>query len=154
MTKPIQDQTSSSCSVCNASIMSNGVVQFANGTRAQLYARVCKFTQNQACINRNQVNRRTIMVTDGFVNGQGDQDPAVEWKLLRTWWQGRKIAASCAIAISLYHLKLQAFEVAGRLFIAGNIFPVRSHAICSYAHLITSGTVIFQVNLDSYQLLP
>ncbi len=87
MTKPIHDETSSSCSVCGAHVMSNGLVQFANGnkgTRAQLYARVCKFTQNQECINRNQVNRRKIMVTDGFVNGQGDQDPAVEWKLLRT----------------------------------------------------------------------
>lgn len=67
--------------------MSNGVVQFANdnsGTRAQLYARVCKFTQNQACINRNHVAPGKMMLVDGFANGQENQDPAVEWKLFHT----------------------------------------------------------------------
>lgn len=87
MTKPLHDEQSSTCSVCDVHIMSNNVVQFANGnngTRAQLYARVCKFTQNQACINRSQVDRSKIMLADGFVNGQGNQDRAVEWKLLQT----------------------------------------------------------------------
>ncbi len=51
------------------------------GTRAQLYAHVCKFTQNQTCINRNQVDRKKVMVTDGFANGQRNQELAVEWKL-------------------------------------------------------------------------
>ncbi len=87
MTKLIHAEKASRCSVCSAHIMSNGVVKFANGnngTRAQLYARVCKFAQNQACINRNQVNPSQIMLTDGFGNGQESQDSVIDWKLLQT----------------------------------------------------------------------
>ena len=75
------------CSVCGVHIMSDGRVQFSNGnmgTRAQLYARVCKFTQNSACINQDKQAIGEVMQADGFPSTQESLSSKVYWQLFRT----------------------------------------------------------------------
>lgn len=56
------------CPICRVSIV-NGQVQFATGnqgTRAQLYARVCRYARIPGCINQNRVLIGEVMRIDGF----------------------------------------------------------------------------------------
>ncbi|MEM9487336.1 MAG: hypothetical protein AAGA83_27025, partial [Cyanobacteria bacterium P01_F01_bin.116] len=69
MTISTHQNQSAGCPICDVHITDNGKVQFANGnvgTRAQLYARVCKFARNQACINRDKTSIGAVMEVDGF----------------------------------------------------------------------------------------
>lgn len=58
------------CQVCTVCI-ENNVVLFSHGkpgTRARLHARVCQYTTNEKCINRNEDLIGVITAEDGYLD--------------------------------------------------------------------------------------
>ena len=93
MTDFTESETSQSCSVCGIRIMSDGNVMFSSGsvgTRAQLYARVCRYAQAQGCINQDKMRIGIITQEDGVPSEQNTQNSfmatnfRVNWKLFQT----------------------------------------------------------------------
>jgi hypothetical protein len=61
------------CPVCKVSITADNQVQFSMGqpgTRARLYARVCQFTQDPACINQDPELIGELTQNDHYEPGQ------------------------------------------------------------------------------------
>lgn len=61
------------CPVCNVSITSDGQVNFSSGapgTRSRLYARVCQYTDNKACINQDAELVGEVSPSDRFEEGK------------------------------------------------------------------------------------
>ncbi|MGB7414062.1 MAG: hypothetical protein WA902_07625 [Thermosynechococcaceae cyanobacterium] len=59
----------STCPICGVSVTVDGRVNFTvgqPGTRAKLYARVCKFNQKPGCINQQSELIGEIAPEDGF----------------------------------------------------------------------------------------
>lgn len=72
MNSPTNAANAQTCPVCGVSITGDEV-QFstgAPGTRARLYARVCQYTSNADCINRDPDSIGTVLKEDGFDPGQ------------------------------------------------------------------------------------
>ncbi|MEO0540084.1 MAG: hypothetical protein AAFZ80_04365 [Cyanobacteria bacterium P01_A01_bin.105] len=64
--------TPQTCPVCGVTIIGDEV-QFSNGTpgtRARLYARVCKYANKPDCINKNADAIGTVLKEDGFDPGK------------------------------------------------------------------------------------
>lgn len=61
------------CPVCSVSITVDNQVRFSSGqpgTRARLYARVCQYTQNPACINQDPDLIGELTKSDRYEPGQ------------------------------------------------------------------------------------
>lgn len=61
------------CPVCNVSITSAGQVNFSSGapgTLSRLYARVCQYTDNKACINQDAELVGKVSPSDRFEDGK------------------------------------------------------------------------------------
>jgi len=61
------------CQICGVSITPQGQVNFSNGTpgtRARLYARVCKYTQKPECINQESELIGELTAKDGYESGK------------------------------------------------------------------------------------
>lgn len=93
MTDFTESEILQSCLVCGVRIMNDGNVMFSSGnvgTRAQLYARVCRYAQAKGCINQDKVRIGSIMQEDGFPSEQNTQNSfmatnfKVNWKLFQT----------------------------------------------------------------------
>lgn len=68
MILPIHQDIVQHCPVCRVGIV-QGQVQFSagsKGTRARLYARVCRYVSSQSCINQNKGLIGKVMRVDGF----------------------------------------------------------------------------------------
>ncbi|ELS01870.1 hypothetical protein Xen7305DRAFT_00015770 [Xenococcus sp. PCC 7305] len=62
------------CQICGVSITEKGQVNFSNGspgTRARLYARVCKYAKRPECINQEPELIGEITAQDGYESGKG-----------------------------------------------------------------------------------
>jgi hypothetical protein len=65
------------CPVCGVTITHN-VVRFSSGdpgTRARLYARVCRYVQKPGCINQDPNLIGEVLREDGFLGGEEIQLP-------------------------------------------------------------------------------
>lgn len=61
------------CPVCGVSISETGQVNFSSGapgTRSRLYARVCQYTDNKACINQDAALVGEVSPSDRFEEGR------------------------------------------------------------------------------------
>ncbi len=61
------------CPVCGVFITEDGKVNFAAGspgTRARLYARVCRYAQDPGCINQESQLIGELTREDGFESGE------------------------------------------------------------------------------------
>ena len=69
------------CSICGVSITEDGQVNFSNGkpgTRARLYARVCKYTEKPECINREPELIGELTSQDGYKTGEDLSMPSLQ----------------------------------------------------------------------------
>lgn len=73
--------------------MDDSSVLFSSGskaTKAQLYARVCRYVQNRDCINQDKTRLGYIAREDGFPSEEDTQNSfratnfTTDWKLFRT----------------------------------------------------------------------
>jgi hypothetical protein len=63
------EATSEVCPVCGVVIENNAKVIFSagpSGTRARLWARVCNYAQNSACINRDEAAIGSVASNDYY----------------------------------------------------------------------------------------
>ncbi len=77
------NQTLSTCPVCGVSITDDGKVNFTvgkPGTRAKLYARVCKFNQKPGCINQEPELIGDIAPADSFPQLKDISFPGIQDK--------------------------------------------------------------------------
>ncbi len=61
------------CSICGVSITEDGQVNFSDGkpgTRARLYARVCQYTEEPECINREPELIGELTAQDRYETGE------------------------------------------------------------------------------------
>ena len=68
------------CPICGVSITKEGQVNFSNGkpgTRARLYARVCKYTDKPGCINKEPELIGELTAQDGYKSGEDLSMPSL-----------------------------------------------------------------------------
>ena len=61
------------CQICGVSITPQGQVNFSNGapgTRARLYARVCRYAQKTGCINQETELIGEVTAKDAYETGK------------------------------------------------------------------------------------
>ncbi|MEM9907087.1 MAG: hypothetical protein AAF921_18890 [Cyanobacteria bacterium P01_D01_bin.44] len=69
---PAPQSAGETCPVCNVTIVNNEV-RFSTGqpgTRARLYARVCKYVNKPECINQDPDLIGEVLREDGYIEGE------------------------------------------------------------------------------------
>ncbi|MEO0457381.1 MAG: hypothetical protein AAF152_12495 [Cyanobacteria bacterium P01_A01_bin.114] len=72
LTDPNTPSAGDTCPVCKVTI-TNNEVRFSTGqpgTRARLYARVCKYANNPKCINQDPDLIGEVLREDGYIEGE------------------------------------------------------------------------------------